>query len=112
MDDNRFLLLEQEFRTYKELSEKEMNELKSVVNELDKRIKDMELSKQKTEYQYEQIMESLKTLNEKTIPNLTAQIEELKNKPVKRYDQAVTGILGAIFGALGAFIANLFLGGK
>ena len=53
-------------------------------------------------------MQTLKTLNEKTIPNLTAQIEELKNKPAKRYDQAVTGILGALFGAAGTMIANMF----
>lgn len=109
MEESKILLLEQGLKNYKEQTNNEISELKNEVNKLDTRIKEMEMSKQKTEYQYEQIMETLKTLNEKTIPNLTAQIEELKNKPAKRYDQAITGILGAIFGAVGAFIAGLFL---
>ena len=109
MEDNSVLILKQQFDAYKEYTDKEIHELKLAITEQDKRIKEMELSKQKTEYQYEQIMKSLQTLNETTIPNLSSQIEELKNKPVKRYDQAVTGILGAIFGAIGAFIAGLFI---
>ena len=109
MEESKILLLEQGLKNYKEQTDNEISELKNEVNKLDTRIKEMEMSKQKTEYQYEQIMETLKILNEKTIPNLTAQIEELKNKPAKRYDQAITGILGAIFGAVGAFIAGLFL---
>ena len=109
MEESRILLLEQEVKNYKEQTDNEISGLKNEVTKMDNRIKEMEMSKQKTEYQYEQIMETLKTLNEKTIPNLTAQIEELKNKPAKRYDQAITGILGAIFGAVGAFIAGLFL---
>lgn len=109
MEDNKILLLEQEFKSYKEITNREIKELKEIISEQDKRIKDMEMSKQKTEYQYEQIMETLKILNEKTIPNLAAQIEELKNKPVKRYDQAISGIIGAIFGAVGTVIANIII---
>lgn len=111
MDNNeqQFLLLKQEFLNFKEITTKEIKEIKELIVEIDKRVTTIEMAKQKTDYQYEQIMQSLKTLNEKTIPNLTAQIEELKNKPVKRYDQAVTGILGAIFGACGTYIANLIL---
>lgn len=109
MEDNRVLLLEQEFHNFKEQVESEIADLKKTNRYLDNRLKEMEMSKQKTEYQYEQIIETLKTLNEKTIPNLTAQIEELKNKPVKRYDQAVSGLLGAIFGSIGTFIASLFI---
>ena len=109
MDDNRIPLLEQDFENHKKQSADEIHHLQKQIEELDKRVKDMEMSKQKTEYQYEQIMESLKTLNEKTIPNLTAEVQELKNKPIKRYDQAITGILGAIFGSVGTFIASLFI---
>lgn len=107
MEDNRLPLLEQELHNYKEITNREIKEMKEKLDEYDTRLKEIEMSKQKTDYQYEQIMESLKTLNEKTIPNLISQIEELKNKPVKRYDQAITGILGAVFGALGSYIANL-----
>ena len=35
--------------------------------------------------------------------------QELKNRPVKRYDEVVTGLLGAIVGAIGAVIARLFI---
>lgn len=107
-DDSKLLLLEQDLKLHKEQSDNEIHELKKELKQLDERLKVMEMSKEKTDYQYEQIMQTLKTLNEKTIPNLTAQIEELKNKPAKRYDQAVTGILGALFGAAGTMIANMF----
>lgn len=102
-------LLRQDLKLHKESSDKVIQKLEEQINELDGRVKKMELSKEKIEYQYEQIMESLKTLNETTIPNLTAQIEELKNKPAKRYDQIVTAVLGALFGAAGAAAAGLFI---
>ena len=105
MDDGRILLLEQKLDQINLIVE----ELKVTLKEQDDRIKQIEMSKEKTEFQYEQIMQSLKTLNDKTIPNLTAQIEELKNKPVKRYDQVITAFLGAIVGAVGSFIASLFI---
>ena len=105
MDDGKILLLEQKLNQTNLIVE----ELKVNLKEQDDRIKQIEMSKEKTEFQYEQIMQSLKTLNDKTIPNLTAQIEELKNKPVKRYDQVITAFLGAIVGAIGSFIASLFI---
>ena len=74
--------------------------------DFEKRLLALEISKEKTEYQYEQIMDTLKTLNDVTIPNLVSQIEELKNKPVKRYDQAISSILGAFFGSIGTLIAT------
>lgn len=104
--EEQIMLLEQDFKNHKEQYDAICNR----IDDLDKRVKAIELSKQKTDYQYEQIMDSLKTLNEKTIPKLTAQIEELKNKPVKRYDQAVSSVLGAIFGAAGAWLASKMFG--
>jgi len=109
MEDSKILLLEQELHSYKQQTEKKIEELKQQINDNNKRILTIEKSKEKTDFQYEQIMETLKTLNEKTIPNLTAQIEELKNKPIKRYDTAISAILGSIFGAVGAIIAGLIL---
>lgn len=107
--EERLLLLQESFKNHKEHCEEQVELLRKDIYNIDKRVKDMEMSKQKTEYQYEQIMQTLNTLNEKTIPNLISQIEELKNKPVKRYDQAISGIIGAIFGAIGTFIVNLLL---
>lgn len=107
--DKRLSMLEHDFSLHVQQTEAKLNKLESLIEEQEKRMKDMELYKEITEYQYSQIMESLKTLNEKTIPDLTAQIQELKNKPVKRYEQVVTGILGAIAGSLGTFIASLFI---
>ena len=109
MEDSKFLLLEQEFKNYKIATNKEIEELKRVLETQEKRIIQIELNNAKTDIQYEQIMNILNKLNEKTIPDLIAQIEELKNKPAKRYDQAIGGILGAIFGAIGGAIAGLFL---
>lgn len=107
--ENDYLLLKQQFESYKEITDKTITELKKNLDECEKRLLTMEKSKEKTDFQYEQIMETLKKLNEVTIPNLTAQIEELKNKPVKRYDQVVTGIIGAIVGAIGGVIVNTFI---
>lgn len=109
MEESKILLLEQELKNYKNNTEKEFNELKQLTSEQEKRIIQLELNNAKTDVQYEQIMNILNKLNEKTIPDLIAQIEELKNKPAKRYDQAIGGILGAIFGAIGGAIAGIFL---
>ena len=109
MEDSKFLLLEQEFKNYKIATNKEIEELKRISEAQEKRIIQIELNNAKTDIQYEQIMNILNKLNEKTIPDLIAQIEELKNKPAKRYDQAIGGILGAIFGAIGGAVAGLFL---
>lgn len=108
-ESEQLLLLKQEMENHKQIAEEQINRLQEQVSGLDVRVKEMEMSKQKTEYQYEQIMQSLKTLNEKTIPNLTAQIQDLKDKPVKRYDQAISGVIGAIFGSIGTSIVNLLI---
>lgn len=89
--------------------EQVIEELKDNVKSLEKRILTIEISREKTDYQYEQIMENLKTLNEKTIPNLVAEINALKEKPAKRYDSIISGILGAIAGGVGTAIASIFI---
>ena len=106
MEESKILLLEQQFKNYKETTDRELKELKYTLTEQEKRISQLELNHTKTDLQYEQIIQ---TLNDTTIPNLVAQIEELKNKPVKRYETVIGSILGAIFGAVGGAIAGLFL---
>lgn len=107
--DKRISLIEHDLNLFMQQTNAKINKLEDAIAEQDKRIKDMEMYKEITEYQYNQIIENLKTLNEKTIPDLTVQIQELKNKPVKRYEQFIAGVIGAIAGATGAFIAGLFL---
>lgn len=110
--DKRLSMLEHDVNLFMQQTEAKINKLEALLEEQDKRIKDMELYKEITEYQYSQIMDTLRTLNEKTIPNLTAQIQELKNKPVKRYEQVITGILSAVAGSAGTLIAGLLINNK
>lgn len=105
MDDNKIILIQQDIQNIKEI----IKELKDTTKNHDERIIELEKSEITTEMQFEQIMTLLNKLNNETIPSLIKEVEELKNKPIKRYDQAITGILGAIFGAVGGAIAGLFL---
>ena len=107
--EKELLLLKQELQNHKEVSDEKLHNIEHTLNLLDERVKDMEMSKQKTEYQYEQIMDTLKKLNEQTIPNLTKQIQELKNKPAERYNLIVTSIISAIVGGIVTFFINNLL---
>lgn len=107
----RLLKLEQEFKDHKEIMDKENITLKKQIEDHEKRLKEVETSKQKTDFQYEQIMEALQKINDKTIPDLIKEIEELKNKPVKRYDQIITIALSTIIGGVIGFVVNMILGG-
>lgn len=100
--------LEQEFKDYKAVKDKEIFDLEQEFKDHEKRIKEIETSKQKTDFQYEQIMGALKKINDETIPSLIKEIEELKNKPVKRYDTIVTSIITGIVGAFVGAFASLF----
>lgn len=110
MDENKkLLLLEQKFEDYKEATNRQMLDLKQITQSQEKRIVELEAINRTTDLRFEQIMNTLKKLNDETIPDLIQQVEELKNKPVKRYDQAISGIIGAIFGAVGCAIASIFI---
>lgn len=106
MGENEVVLLRQEFKSYKEVTDKTISELSDIIHDHEKRIQQIERSKEKTDFQYEQIMKTLETLNKDTIPKLTKEIEELKNKPVKRYDQVITGLISAIIGGIVGFVVN------
>ena len=63
----------------------------------------------KTDLQYEQIMRTLNKLVEQTIPQLSKEIQEIKDKPAKRWDTIVVGILGAIAGGIGTALIQLLI---
>lgn len=103
--DTDYILLKQEVDSLKEAVKELKEECKDVKNQ----VSNLEKQNTRTDVQYDNIMETLKKLTEKTIPDLILQVEELKSKPAKRYESIVSGILGAIFGAIGGAIAALFL---
>ena len=70
MDDKDFVQLKADYNAYKEHTNNQINELKKRQEELNKRITSIETSREKTEYQYEQIMQTLEKLNDVTIPRV------------------------------------------
>lgn len=105
-DENELALFKNDFGHYKKETDNKIKKLELLMDEQEKRIQIIERSKEKTDYQYEQIMDMLKTLNEKTIPDLSKQIQEIKDKPNQRYNTVVTSIISAIVGG----IISLFIG--
>ena len=61
-----------------ELFEEQLKELKEQNKEYEKRLTAIETSREKTEFQYEQIMKAIDKLNEVTIPNLMKELENIK----------------------------------
>ena len=74
-----------------------LKELKSTVDKIDKRVIDLETDKKLQTFQYEQIL--------KTLEELKSDISELKDKPSKRWDLIITGLISAAV----AYFASLFL---
>lgn len=109
-DENELALFKNDFRHYKEETDNKIKKLELLMDEQEKRIQIIERSKEKTDYQYEQIMDMLKTLNEKTIPNLSKQIQEIKDKPNQRYNTAITSIISALVGGTVGYVINKIFG--
>lgn len=109
-EDNELAILKNDFEHYKNETDTKVKRLELVINEQEKRIQLIERSKEKTDFQYEQIMEMLRTLNEKTIPDLTKQIQEIKDRPNQRYNTVITSIISAIVGGTVGFVINKILG--
>lgn len=80
-----------------------LSELKEAYKDLEKRVNKVETSREKTEFQYEEIIKSLDKLNEITIPKLTEELENIKNKPAKRWDSVINALISAVVAALVGF---------
>lgn len=90
-----------------DLLDEQIKELKTQNKELEKRLTTIETSREKTEFQYEQIMKAIDKLNEDTIPKLMKELEIIKNKPAKRWE---TGINALISGVVAIVISLIFKG--
>lgn len=90
-----------------ELLKEQLSDLKDENRELNKRIAKVEQSREKTEYQYDQIMKAIDDLNNNTIPGLVLQIDELKDKPGKRYEHIITTLITTITGTIIGFISAM-----
>lgn len=99
----------QDFMTDCKVYKEKVDNLVVTTREQEKRIVQLEKNNTKTDYQYEEIMRTLNKLVEQTIPNLSKEIQEIKEKPVKRYETVVVGILAAIAGGIGTAIVTLLL---
>ena len=99
----------QNFLTDCKVYKDKVDNLMITTKEQEKRITQLEMNNTKTDLQYEQIMKTLNKLVEQTIPQLSKEIQEIKEKPVKRWETVVVGIIGAIAGGVGTAIVNLIL---
>lgn len=78
--------------------EKENNLLRSQFTKIDERLRVIEQDKTLNDYQFKQIMDILESLQK--------DINELKEKPAKRWDLIITGIITAIISFIMAIILN------
>lgn len=89
----------------------QLKELKDENKELEKRIIKIETSREKTEFQYEEIMKALNKLTDETIPKLMDELDSIKNKPAKRWETVINALISAIVAGVVAFLASK-IGGK
>ena len=96
MDTTDLLIAEKENAQKIEHILNQITEFKKEHESYEKRLTKIETSREKTEFQYEEIIKTLNKLNDTTIPNLIKDINELKNKPVKRYESIVSAFISGI----------------
>ena len=99
----------QEFKISCEVYKSKIDTLEKQAQNHNDRIRTLENENTKTDIQYAQIMEKLNKLIDTTIPALSKEIQEIKEKPAKRWDTIVVGILGAIAGGIGTAIVTLLI---
>lgn len=107
MNEQDFIVLKADCEVYKS----KVDKLEIAALKLQDRVGNLEAKSEKTDFQYEQIMKMLDKLTEQTIPELSREIQALKNKPVERYNTIVGAIISAIVGRCNWFYSkqNIFL---
>lgn len=101
MNEQELIKLKADCEVYKN----KIDVLEKVVTALQDKVIKLETKSEKTDFQYEQIMNTLTKLTDTTIPNLSKEIQSLKEKPAKRYDNMVSTVINTIIGAIVGFIA-------
>ena len=105
MNEQDLMKLKTDCDIYKQ----KIDRLENITERQEERIQMLERSNDKTDLQFEQIMKTLDKLNNVTIPELTKEIQAIKDKPAQRYNTIVTTTIGAIIGAIIGFLANNFI---
>lgn len=100
MNEQELLKLKTDCEIYKQ----KIDRLEKETAIQEQRITELEKRSEKTDFQYEQIMKMLDKLNEHTIPELSKEIQTLKDKPAERYNTIVMSIISTAVGAIVGFI--------
>lgn len=99
----------QDFLMDCKLYKNRVDDISILVKEQEKRISVIERENAETTFQYKSIMEKLTRLIETTIPNLSAEIQAIKDKPSKRLDVIVASLIGTGIGIVGTVLTTLLL---
>lgn len=102
MNDQDYMLLKADCEVYKT----KIDKLEIAMGKIQDRVNNLEAKGEKTDFQYDQIMKMLDKLTEQTIPELSKEIQAIKNKPVERYNTVVTSIITACIGAIIGYICS------
>lgn len=92
-----------------ELYKSKIDKLEHITEKQEERIQALEKNNAKTDFQFEQIMKILDKLNNVTIPQLTAEIQAIKDKPAERYNTIVVAVVTSVVGGIVGFIVSNLL---
>lgn len=102
MNEQEFVKLKTDCEIYKV----KIDKMELGFAKLQDKVGNLEAKSEKTDFQYEQIMKMLDKLTEQTIPELSKEIQALKNKPAERYNTIVGACISAIVGGIIGFIVS------
>ena len=92
-----------------DLYKSKIDRLEHITEKQEERIQALEKNNAKTDFQFEQIMKTLDKLNNVTIPQLTAEIQAIKDKPAERYNTIVVAVITSVVGGIIGFLASNIL---
>ena len=105
MSEQEFIEFKLDCQQYKD----RIIKLERIAESQETRIIELEKRNDKTDFQYEQIMKTLDKLINTTIPELTKEIQTIKNKPAERYNSIVSDIIRTIIATVIGFMIGKFL---
>lgn len=90
--------------------ENEKKHSSEVRKEIYDRLRELEKERVRTDERYKNISKDLEELKSQQSAILN-EIKELTNKPAKRWDTALSGLIGSVIGAIVAFVSQKLFGG-